>query len=76
MNVVLTPEQTEALGRGEEVILTLDDTEYVLMRRDVRAKIRSEYDDSELSPGETYEAVERVLDQEPDPGLDSYQIYK
>lgn len=67
----LTNEQLKALESGEPVPVVVGSTEIVMIRRDVYEKLV--YDDS--PPSEMYAAMEEVLSQEADPGLDSYQNY-
>jgi hypothetical protein len=69
--VQLTSEQTLALKQGHPVSVLVDHTECVMMRKDVFERFQDE-----VSPSDTYSAIESVLDQEEDPGLESYQDYK
>ncbi len=72
----LTNDQVKAIENGEPVPVVVGKTEIVLIRKDVYEKLLTLYDDSEFSPIERYAAMEEVLSQEDDPGLDSYQVYK
>ena len=67
----LTSEQRLAIKQGQPVSVRVDDIECVIVRKDVYERIQNA-----LDPGETYAAIEAVLDQEKDPGLESYQHYK
>ena len=51
--MTLTPEQTRAIQNGQAVSVTVDQTECVVVRKDVFQKIRQlAYDDSEWSDEE------------------------
>lgn len=45
----LTEEQHEALARGEEITVILDDIECVVMRREVREKIKNDLTEGEVT---------------------------
>ena len=47
----LTSQQHEALARGEEITVTLDDMECVVMRREVREKIETDLTEGENTAG-------------------------
>jgi hypothetical protein len=72
--MILTLEQKQALEQGSAVPVSIDDTECVVVRRDIYERVkRIVYDDSELDPEEAYPLIEAVLDDE---GLETYQQYK
>ena len=55
--MTLTPEQTRAIQNGQAVSVTVDQTECVVVRKDIFQKIRQRaYDDSDWS----YEEMETV----------------
>jgi hypothetical protein len=67
----LNPQQKQALDHGDPVLLVIDNTECVVIRKDVY-----EQGQDDFHPSETYPAIEKLLDREEDPGLDHYQRYK
>jgi hypothetical protein len=56
----------------------VDGRSLVVLRQDVydRVKRITDFDDSDMSPEEAYQAVLASWDQDEDPGLDAYQDYK
>ena len=78
--VNLSPEQRHALEQGEAVPVTVEQTECVLLRRDIYERVKKvvQCDDSEFDPREAYPLVNEVMreDDEQDPLLDSYQKYR
>jgi hypothetical protein len=74
----LTSEQVRAIDHGDAVPVTVDGRSCVVLRQDVydRVKRVTDFDDSDMSPEETYLAVLAAWDQDEDPGLDAYQDYK
>ena len=69
--MTLTSEQRLAIKQGQPVSVVVDQTECVMIRKDVFERVQDA-----SSPADTYAAIEAVLDQETDPGLESYQHYK
>jgi hypothetical protein len=67
----LTLEQQVALEAGQAVSIVVGRVPCIVVREDVYERASASY-----LPRESYAAIEAVLDQEPDPGLDSYQHYK
>jgi hypothetical protein len=63
--------QRAALEQGQPVPVVIEQTECVVIRRDVYERTCGS-----ISPEDTYAAVESVLDRDDDPGLESYQHYK
>ena len=75
----LTIDQKHALERGEPVAVSFDDTECVILRRDVYEQSRATAEEDEWLSSETlYGLVESVMaeDDAHDPALESYQHYK
>lgn len=72
----LSSEQVQAIDHGVAVPITVDGRSCVVLRQDVyydRVKRVTDFDDSEMSPEETYLAVIAAWDQDEDPGLDANQ---
>ncbi len=76
--MVLTSEQVRAIDHGEAVPVSIDGRSCVVLRQDVydRVKRVTDFNDSDMSPEETYPAILAAWDQDEDPGLDAYQDYK
>ncbi len=76
--MVLTSEQVQAIDHGDAVPISVDGRPCVVLRQEVydRVKRVTDFDDSDISPEETYSAVLAAWDQDEDPGLDAYQDYK
>jgi hypothetical protein len=74
----LTSEQVRAIDHGDAVPITIDGRSCVVLREDIydRVKRVTDFDDSDMSPEETYLAVLAAWDQDEDLGLDAYQDYK
>jgi len=74
----LTSEQVRAIDHGDAVPVIVEGRSCVVLRQDVydRVKRVTDFDDSDMSPDETYLAVLAAWDQDEDPGLDAYQDYK
>jgi hypothetical protein len=74
----LTSQQVEAIDHGAAVPIVVEGRSCVVLRQDVydRVKRVTDFDDSDISPEETYAAVLAAWDQEDDPGLDAYQDFK
>ena len=72
---VLTDEERNALKGGEAVPIEIDGTRCVLVRQDIYDRGMA-IPNGELDPKETYAAVLKAWDEEPDPGLDAYQEFK
>jgi hypothetical protein len=74
----LTDGEIRAIDEGNAVPVVVDGRPCVVLRSDIYDRVKRiiEYDDSELTPDETYAAVLAAWDQEEDPGLDVYQDYK
>lgn len=61
--MTFTPEQTRAIQNGQAVSVTVDQTECVVVRKDVFQKIRQlAYDDSEWSDEEMAAAAAGMFD--------------
>lgn len=59
----LTPEQVQAIQKGEPVPVTVGHTECVLVRKDRFRKMQSPpYDDSEWSEGEMTQLAQQMFD--------------
>jgi hypothetical protein len=72
--IILTREQKRALEQGDAVPVCIDDTECVVVRRDIYERVkRIIHDHSPVDPEETYPLIEATLD---DVGLERYQQYK
>ncbi len=62
--MILSAEQLQAIQKGEAVVLTVDETECVLVRRDVFQKIQQgPYDDSDWTEGEMSALAEQMFDE-------------
>ena len=76
----LTSKQRQALEQGEAVPVTVEQTECILLRRDIYERVKKvvQCDDREFDPREAYPLVNEVMreDDEHDPLLDSYQKYR
>lgn len=66
----LSHEQQVALEHGEAVPVIIGHTPCIVVRQDIFEQSR------DSSPADWYAAIEQVLDQGEDPGLESYQHYK
>jgi hypothetical protein len=76
----LTTDQQRAVREGDAVAVTIDDTECVLLRRDIFDRVRRvvEYDDSAWSDAEK-RAILRSFGEKAgwdDPELDVYEQYR
>ena len=60
----MTQEQKQAINRGETVDLRVDDTECVIVRKDIFDRVRRvlEYDDSEWSREELLAVAKRTFE--------------
>jgi len=65
----LNPDQKLALDEGLPVPLIVENKQCVLILKDAYEQVQDEVE-------ETYAAVEEVLNEEDDPGLEAYQQYK
>ena len=61
--MTLSPEQLRAIQTGQPVLVTIDQTECVLMRKDIFQKIQQvSYDDSDWSDEELEAVAAQTLD--------------
>lgn len=69
--MLLSADQLKALGQGEPVPITIDNHEFVVVKKDVFDKLRL---DSESTNVEGYVAVLSAIDQD-DENIDQYLDY-
>ncbi|MEO8496863.1 MAG: hypothetical protein ABI614_17470 [Planctomycetota bacterium] len=61
--MILSGDQLKALGQGEPIPVTIDETECIVIHRDVFDRLKNLlYDDSEMKPRETYAAILNAID--------------
>jgi hypothetical protein len=59
---MLTPQQKQSLEHGQAIDLMIDQTQCVVIRRDVYERALAAYDDSPWTDGELAEQASRTFD--------------